>query len=44
MSRYVFKVEIAGIGETPYDAWIDAVEQFVEDPGFFEEYDIDEEE
>lgn len=31
--RFVFTVELGGFGPTEQDAWIDAVEQFCQDPG-----------
>lgn len=31
--RYLFTVELSGLGDTPEDAWFDAVEQFCADPG-----------
>ena len=33
MKRYLFKVELSGLGETEGAAWADAVEQFCADPG-----------
>lgn len=33
MKRYEFTITLAGQGETPEEAWQDAVEQFSIDPG-----------
>jgi hypothetical protein len=36
---YLFKVEILGHGEDETAAWRDAVEAFMDDPGYFHEVD-----
>lgn len=33
MRKYFFKIELLGYGETPLEAWEDAVEHFALDPG-----------
>lgn len=50
MRRYEFKIWLSGYGETEEDAWEDAVEAFMEDPGSppseddYEVYDDEDEE
>ncbi len=31
--RYVFTIQISGIGENEQEAWLDATESFDQDPG-----------
>lgn len=33
MARYEFTVTLSGEGDTPEDAWADAVASFTDDPG-----------
>ena len=33
MKRYYFTITLQGEGDTPEDAWEDAVESFTQDPG-----------
>jgi hypothetical protein len=33
MKTYEFKVTLAGSGDNPDEAWLDAVEGFTQDPG-----------
>ena len=33
--RYLFDVTLVGSGETPEEAWDDAIEGFINDPGDF---------
>ena len=33
MPRYLFTVELSGLGQSEAEAWADAVEQFTGDPG-----------
>ena len=37
MNRYEFKVTLAGYGETPEEAWQDAIEGFYDDPGSYDD-------
>lgn len=41
--RYIFPVELVGSGETPEEAWQDAYEGFMNDPGSYDTYEIEEE-
>lgn len=34
--RYFFKIELSGVGKTSDEAWQDAVEAFIQDPGYHE--------
>jgi len=40
MTRYLFKLELGGDGDTPEAAWQDAIEAFMLDPGMPEPEDI----
>lgn len=33
MPRYLFNIQLAGEGDTPEDAWVDAINAFAADPG-----------
>lgn len=44
MATYLFNITLKGTGETPEDAWADAVEAFGCDPGVVEEGSITKEE
>ena len=35
--RFIFTVHLSGYGDTPEEAWDDAVEGFSQDPGNFDE-------
>ena len=35
MAKYLFTIELSGIGDTTEEAWADAVEQFQQDPGLY---------
>lgn len=35
MAKYLFTIELSGVGDTPDEAWADAVEQFSQDPGLY---------
>lgn len=45
LKRYIFRVCLQGIGETPWEAWNDAVDHFSVEPGVpseeFEVYELD---
>lgn len=34
--RYLFDITLVGSGETPEEAWFDAIEGFINDPGDFD--------
>ena len=40
MPRYEFPIRLAGHGDTPEEAWDDAVEAFALDPGHPDEHEI----
>lgn len=40
MKYYTFKVEIGGYGDTPEDAWDDAVAGFILDPGVYDDVEF----
>jgi hypothetical protein len=42
MKRYTFTVGLSGIGNSPEEAWIDAINQFSNDPGEPTDYETDE--
>lgn len=42
MKRYIFRVTLSGDGNTPAEAWRDAVEGFTQDPGGIDEGMYDE--
>ena len=44
MKRFYFDLTLSGIGETPEDAWENALEGFVQDPGEAPEPSEEEEE
>lgn len=45
IKHYIFKVEMAGMGKTPEEAWEDCLEGFMQDPGIPpENYTVEEEE
>ncbi len=35
--KFLFTVELSGIGDTREEAWADAIEQFQQDPGLYHE-------
>ena len=41
-NRYEFTVVIAGYGEIPEEAWVEAVEGFMQDPGPVDQYELTE--
>ena len=38
MAGFIFPIVLNGYGETPKEAWEDALEGFMADPGDYEEY------
>jgi hypothetical protein len=40
MKRYTFTIGLSGVGNSPEEAWTDAIEQFQQDPGEFTDYEI----
>jgi hypothetical protein len=44
MKRYYFPIILSGTGESPEEAWQEAVECFADDPGSFDYDDFTEEE
>jgi len=36
--RYEFPITLSGYGKTPKEAWEDALEGFMQNPGVYEEY------
>ena len=41
LKRYLFTITFPGVGESPEEAWEEAVEAFSLDPGNYDDFEID---